>query len=208
MIIDLSEQNLSTIPDHLWQQIDCLELYLPDNQLREIPEKLNQLANLKILDLSSNLILNKLPDSLHGLKNLEYLNLGQTDFGEYPSGIFTLPNLKELVFLGNHLPHLPPAIGHLTQLKKLLLEDVQLQSLAPAIAQLTQLHTLSLSYNPKLVNDWAWLEAVGSLKQLKFLYLLTLYIPAKEWSFLKKSLPDTQIYASAINYFEDKDQNS
>lgn len=206
MIIDLCEKNLIAVPEEVWEQTYCEELYLFDNQIVEIPDKLNQLKNLRVLDLADNLDLQKMPNSLQSLEKLEYLNLGQTGFKEYPRGIFTLPNLKILRFLGNQLPHLPTEIENLKHLEELLLTDVQLQTIPKEISRLNRLKKLDLSYNSALTENFDWLEFIAPLKQLEFLYLLTLYIPEPEWTNLKKSLPNTQIYASAINYFNDKDQ--
>jgi Leucine-rich repeat (LRR) protein len=201
MIIDLSEKNLNKIPNEIWLRVDCEELYLHDNSLIEISDKINGFKKLRILDLSNNSTLVKIPDSLKSLENLEHLVLGQTGFSNYPQGIFTIPNLKTIKFLGNNLPHLPKEIGQLKSLRELYLDDVCLETIPAEIAELQNLQELSLLLNSALSKNLDWIKHIIQLKNLKSLSLRAVPLPKAEWNYLRGNLPHTKIHPAAENYF-------
>jgi hypothetical protein len=113
--VDLSGQKLKSIPNWVFKKTNLTELYLGSktvtfypplssmvntdaNELKELPEKIGELANLKILVLNTNK-LKTLPSSIIKLTKLEVLDLSinkDLDIIEELDKISKLPNLKVL----------------------------------------------------------------------------------------------------------------
>lgn len=115
--IDLSSQRLTSIPDSIFKYKNLTELELgakevifypplsalsesdkERNRISELPEKISELKQLKVLILNSN-DLKSLPNSISNLKNLEVLDLALNKnlniLTELPK-LKLLPNLKIL----------------------------------------------------------------------------------------------------------------
>lgn len=81
LALDLSNQQLTELPESIFRLTDWISLSCANNRLKELPEQVGQLINLESLNLSGNQ-LTALPESLkdlHGLKKL-YLH-GNTSLG-------------------------------------------------------------------------------------------------------------------------------
>ena len=88
------------------------------NRLTEIPEEIDSLNNLQILDLNAN-GLTFLPKEIGNLTNLQKLNLSFNKLTFLPKEIGNLINLKELSLSFNNLTYLPKEIGNLINLQYL-----------------------------------------------------------------------------------------
>ncbi|KAF5428813.1 Leucine-rich repeat (LRR) protein [Candidatus Methanophagaceae archaeon] len=122
------------------------ELDLSRNQLTSLPVEIEKLKNLTELNLSYNQ-LNKLPAEIGKLKNLTTLNLSHNQLTTLPAEIGKLKNLAKLDLSWNQLTTLPAEIGKLTNLTKLDLSWNQLETLPAEIVELKNLTTLNLSGN-------------------------------------------------------------
>jgi Leucine-rich repeat (LRR) protein len=116
-------------------------------KLNRIPESLNMLQNLRILDMSHNQLLS-IPESIGELINLTSLYLEYNHFTKFPEPISKLTNLKRLRLHNNILPLLSESIGKLANLRHLALHKNTLFSLPKSINELKELRTLSLGGNP------------------------------------------------------------
>ena len=96
--LDLSGQQLTTIPESVLDQIDITSLNLSNNQLVTLPPGIGKMTNLKVLNVENNRLVT-LP-----------VEIGQ------------LKNLTSADFSNNRLASLPPELGTLTQLKSLNLD--------------------------------------------------------------------------------------
>jgi Leucine-rich repeat (LRR) protein len=76
-ILDLSGQNLSSLPD-LTKLTKLTTVVLKDNKFAEFPPQLIGLSNLIELDISNNQI-KTIPDSIKNLKKLNIINLTGND---------------------------------------------------------------------------------------------------------------------------------
>lgn len=91
--------------------------------LKRLPDCIGSLANLRVLDLSSN-DLRGLPESIGNLKNLEELYLSKNyRFSELPESIGNLESLKILELEGTDLETLPNSMENLTNLRDLSLSQ-------------------------------------------------------------------------------------
>ncbi len=133
--------------DHLTQQ-DFRDLPLADirSQLRTWIEKNPAVKNMDYLNLS-NSNLRYLPPEIGLLTNITGLYLNQNHLTALPSEIGQLTNLTYLVLSENHLTALPPEIGLLKNLTYLSLGQNHLTELPPEIGQLMYLTGLVLNQN-------------------------------------------------------------
>ncbi|MFO7864636.1 MAG: leucine-rich repeat domain-containing protein [Salinivirgaceae bacterium] len=99
-IIDLSGNDLHTLPKELGQLENLRELYLQNNCLATLPDSIVQLVNLEVLDLSYNSLEN-LPEDFNSLKKLRVLNLNSNALTRLPDSIGNLSNL-EVLNIGNY----------------------------------------------------------------------------------------------------------
>ncbi|CAH1271855.1 MFHAS1 [Branchiostoma lanceolatum] len=209
--LDLSERNMSSVPNQVFQQNDIQVLKLQCNNIKVIPMDIGMLCELKHLDISYNK-LSHLPDSMSSLSNLEELNISGNTILEFPKGtenmqsmkmliyrnnslvtipeqVFSFPSIEELDVSDNELSNVSPSIGNLLSLKVLNLRSNQsLQHLPQELCQLSDLEELNLS-----VCDLGYLPGnIGNLKKLKILNLI--------WNRIS-SLPES-VFQSLLNLEE------
>ena len=174
--LDLSNNQLTTLPEAIAQLSNLNVLYLRNNQLTTLPEAIAQLSNLNGLYLGNNQ-LTTLPEAIAQLSNLNVLDLSNNQLTTLPEAIAQLSNLRGLDLRNNQLTTLREAIAQLSNLSWLNLRNNQLTTLPEAIAQLSNLRELDLSYNQRTTLP----EAIKQLSQLEKLDLRgnQLNIPAE-----------------------------
>jgi Leucine-rich repeat (LRR) protein len=129
--------------------INLRELDLSSNQLKSLPDSIGDLINLEKLDLSSNQ-LECLPDSFGNLINLQILALSYNQLKSLPDSIGNLINLRKLGLSHNQLESLPDSIGNLINLKGLWLQKNKLKSLPTSILKIKEvlcIHDTSYQIN-------------------------------------------------------------
>ncbi|MEO0842121.1 MAG: COR domain-containing protein, partial [Cyanobacteria bacterium J06643_5] len=144
--LNLSSNELSSLPAEIVQLTNLQSLNLSSNELSSLPAEIGQLSNLQSLNLSSN-ELNSLPAEIGQLGNLQSLDLRYNQLSTLLAEIGELKNLQSLYLHWNRLSTLPSEIGQLNNLQSLYLSENQLSSLPAEIGQLTNLETLNLKYN-------------------------------------------------------------
>src|SRR5271165_6093836 len=164
--LDLSDLQLSALPESIGRLSGLQELNLSRNQLSALPESIGQLSQLQVLDLSNNQ-LNTLPESIGRLSGLWRLSLSNNRLNTLPESIGQLSQLQELYLLDNQLSALPESIGQLSRLQELYLSRNQLSALPESIGRLSGLQELNLSRNQLS----ALPESIGQLSQLQVLHL-------------------------------------
>ncbi|XP_015125892.1 E3 ubiquitin-protein ligase LRSAM1 isoform X1 [Diachasma alloeum] len=75
-VLDLSDNEFTSLPSEIRFLTSLEELYLQNNDLRKIPEELTELPNLISLNLSSNK-LKSLPETMGNLKTLNILDISK-----------------------------------------------------------------------------------------------------------------------------------
>lgn len=167
--INLSHQDLGTIPDSVFSHTDLTELIMSNTGLTTLPHEIGRLKNLKKLYLQRNQLttlppeigqlenltelyidfnqLATLPPEIGHLKNLEVLFVTYNKINFLPGNIAGLKKMVTLRIGNNQLESLPPETGQLTSLCNLNLAGNQLTSLPPEIGRLTKLGTLVVSDN-------------------------------------------------------------
>ncbi len=138
---------LTTLPSEIFDFENLRELDLSDNNLTSLPDSFGQkLKRLEILDLSNNQFAS-LPQSLIDAQNLGYLNLQGNQLTNLPSNFNVLSQLQWLDLSRNRLKGVPEIIFSLNKLKNLMLNDIPITDLPQDFVKLKQLKHLSLRRN-------------------------------------------------------------
>ena len=143
--LTLSE-NLTTFPTEILSLADTLEILdLSNNQLSTLPDALKQLKKLKIIFASNNHF-ETLPESLGQCENLEMVGFKSNKIKHVPAG--SLPaKLRWLILTDNRLTSLPDSLGERPRLQKLALAGNQLTQLPANLSELTNLELVRISAN-------------------------------------------------------------
>lgn len=175
--LDLSGNNLTSLPASIGQLSMLKVLTLHFNRLTELPKEIGLLRNLNSLDLMCNR-LKTLPPQIGSLFQLEYLNIGglgivagesegirrndvdtllydareileenDNQLQDLPHEIFHLVNLKDLDISYNQLSELSLSIRNLKMLENLDVSGNDLDEFPLAICHLTQLSSLYITRN-------------------------------------------------------------
>ncbi|XP_054452498.1 leucine-rich repeat-containing protein 40 [Anoplopoma fimbria] len=160
----LSSNQLTQLSDDIRLLPGLIILDLHDNQLSSLPSALGELQELQQLRLSHNQ-LTSLPVEVCTLKNLCSITLQQNQLESLPDKLGQLENLTQLDLSNNHLKGLPSSLGHLTCLQKLNLCHNNLSCLPASLALLKNVKLLDCSNN-QLTDIPASLSEMLSLEQL------------------------------------------
>ena len=133
--MDLSNHELTSLPESIGNLKYLDTLKLDGNQLTSLPESIGNLTNLKELDLYGNQ-LTSLPESIGNLENLDYLSLSNNQFTSLPESIGNLKNLDTLDLTNNQLTNIPESIGNLAKLRYLFMRYNQYTSIPESIHRL------------------------------------------------------------------------
>ncbi|ESL06744.1 dual specificity protein phosphatase [Trypanosoma rangeli SC58] len=93
MRLDLSYNNLKSIPHELSFLVKLRSLIISYNELTELPDSLGNLSQLERLDVSHNR-LQQLPQSFMYLRNLVTLGMDYNDFAEIPESVVELVSMS------------------------------------------------------------------------------------------------------------------
>lgn len=181
--LDLSEQNLTELPDWIGNLTNLKSLYLQGNKLSSIPEEIGNLTSLEYLDIGCGSgdeeSVKKEHREEYTFRIFYYNYYDCNQVTELPSSIGNMVNLKHLYLEGNPLTELPEEIGNLSSLETLYLglegrrhsnlqrRGVSLRTFPDSIGNLQQLRILSAPYGE--LRDLP--ETIGNLTNLEELYL-------------------------------------
>ncbi len=136
VVIELDGQKLTAFPKSLFTtHLQVEELYLAKNSISQIPTQINQLKNLRILDLTENQ-LPQVPIALSECRKLKELNLTSNRLQNLPAWISKLTELKFIYLDKNQLDELPTSILELPRLKELHIEYNRFEPISETQAQL------------------------------------------------------------------------
>lgn len=162
--LSLNNNKLSTLPDSIGQLLQLEELQVSNNQLQTLPQSIGQLKKLKWIHLNDNQ-LKILPESIGQLHELIWLVLDKNKLQQIPESIDQLQKLKLLELNENQLKTLPQKIGQLRELHTLVLTDNQLQTVPESMSQLKNLRIFCLRKN-KMQKLPASIEHLAALNPL------------------------------------------
>ena len=167
-ILKLSESPLKELPSSIGNLSSLEELELLDmNNLQHLPDEVRGLVNLKVLRLGNTPKINRIPDGIGGLTNLQIFSCRGTKIVNVPDSIGNLTKLNMLHLHVAKFDRLPDTFGRMVGLENILLSRSDIVSLPDSIGNLTNLKQLDLSCSKiaSLPNS------IGNLMNLKQLHL-------------------------------------
>ncbi len=171
-ILDLSDNQLSTLPTDLARFVRLKRLFLTNNHFCHIPAVLAQCPALLMLSFKGNRLTEFAAAVLP--EQLQWLILTDNQLPDLPADVGRYQALQKLALAGNRLTTLPDSMQHCQQLGLLRLSLNQFASFPDWLFQLPKLAWLALGANPacpvadKTAQQLPWLaaEAVSCLEIL------------------------------------------
>jgi hypothetical protein len=163
--LDLS-CNLTRFPEEIYDLADTLEiLNLSGNELSSLPDDLARLSKLKVIFCSDNRFAH-VPEVLGECESLEMVGFKANRIKHLPAG--SLPRkLRWLILTDNRLASVPKELGNCHRLQKLMLAGNCLQDLPPNLEGCRNLELLRISAN-QLARFPEWLCDMPRLAWLAF----------------------------------------
>ena len=149
--LDVTNNSLTNLSK--WLPENLQGLYASDNNLIELPEQLQILEHMEVLDVTNNHDLKILPPLLGANAPIHTVLASCCRLeGGLPDTLFRSGSkMRTLALRGSHLPRLPDNLGSATSLTGFLsLGRNNLTSLPPSIGHATGLIGLSLDHNKNL----------------------------------------------------------
>lgn len=163
--LDLSA-GLTEFPPEIFDLADTLEvLNLSGNQLNSLPPDLGRMHRLEVLFCSDNQF-EAVPEVLGECPRLSMVGFKANKIRTLPAAALP-PALRWLILTDNQLEALPPEIGRCGPLQKLMLAGNRLRHLPAELADCRNLELLRLAAN-ELTELPAWLLALPRLAWLAY----------------------------------------
>ena len=142
-IVALHDAENVTAEERWWENVDLINVDLSHNNIPSIPKEVYVLNQLLTLNLSDNK-LTEVPNELFGLHTLKRLDLSKNEISVLPE-LDGLGSCSELLLQDNVLRRLPDSVGSMRSLENLNLDNNKLTQLPDAIGMLIFLSSFSLS---------------------------------------------------------------
>lgn len=169
--LNLANMELKEFPDEIFKLKQLRILILDSNKILTIPNRINELENLLYLSIGNNSI-NEIPLTLGNLTKLRFLYLNNNNISFLPPSFFKLNLLEDLFINENKITELPKEIQVLQKLERLIVSNNYLESIPDEIGHLYGLKKLSFAENKIKILP----EHFYELTNLTFLYLHNNYI--------------------------------
>lgn len=145
-ILDLSGNELTTLPADLPRLHQLRILFCSDNPFTELPAVLGQCPQLSMIGFKANQIRSVSAAALP--RSLRWLILTDNQISELPAEIGQCQQLQKLMLAGNQLRTLPPQLAACSKLELLRVSANQLTQIPECILALPRLAWLAFAGNP------------------------------------------------------------
>lgn len=158
--------HLKSFPTELFELADTLEILdLSNNQLSHLPNNFGDFKKLKIAFFSENNF-TEFPEVLSQCPNLTMIGFKSNQINTISERAFP-EHLQWLILTNNQINHLPKSIGKCSRLQKVALAGNQLKELPNEMANCKNLELLRISAN-QLSQFPEWLFSLPRLSWLAF----------------------------------------
>lgn len=145
-ILDLSNNQLTTLPDELSQLHRLKTVFFSNNRFEAVPEVLSQCPQLSMIGFKSNQIKHLPAQALP--PQVRWLILTDNRLEQLPTSIGSQSRLQKLMLAGNQLHSLPDELAACHNLELIRLAANQLTELPPWLFNLPRLSWLAYAGNP------------------------------------------------------------
>ncbi|WP_019029343.1 leucine-rich repeat-containing protein kinase family protein [Colwellia piezophila] len=145
-ILDLSSNNLSSLPEELVQLTKLKIIFASQNKFRHLPEVLGKLPRLEMVGFKSNQIKEVAANSLPA--KLRWLILTDNKITTLPDSLGERPRLQKLALAGNRLTQLPKTLAQAHNLELIRISANELSECPEQLLNLPKLAWLAFAGNP------------------------------------------------------------
>ena len=145
-ILDLSGNQLSSLPDDLVKLTKLKVIFCSQNQFTELPAVLGRCPSLSMIGFKANKIRHIPATSLPA--KLRWLTLTDNAIEQLPPEIGNCHDLQKLMLAGNRLQALPETLAHCKRLELIRIAANQLHAFPTWLLSLPRLSWLAYSGNP------------------------------------------------------------
>lgn len=145
-VLDLSGNQLSTLPDDLTRFGQLRVLFASNNPFTELPSVLGRMPKLQMVGFKACQIRTVAADSLP--PQLRWLILTDNQITELPDTLGERPRLQKLMLACNQLQALPRGLAHSPRLELLRLAGNRFAALPPEVLAMPALAWLAMAGNP------------------------------------------------------------
>lgn len=164
-ILNLSGNNLSSVPDELVQLKKLKIFFASDNDFESLPEVLGECENLEMIGLKANRIKHVPDNSLP--PQLRWLILTENEIVTMPDSLGERPRLQKLALAGNRLTHLPKTLAKSKNLELVRISANQLTECPDQLLDLPKLAWFAFSGNPFSKSDVV-IESIPEIKSSSY----------------------------------------
>lgn len=144
--LDLSRNNLATLPDWVDQLSSLKILFLSYNRFTEIPEVLGRCRSLRMLGMRNNQIEHIPAEALPS--SLQWLTLTNNHISSLPDSIGRFPRLQKLLLAGNRLSTIPASLQKSESLELIRLSANTFEAFPDWLFEIPSLAWIALAGNP------------------------------------------------------------
>lgn len=132
-ILDLHDNQLSSLPEDMGQLSSLQVLNVEQNDLKSVPSSLTTLAQLQTLNLKGNRI-RKLPESLSGLRSLRTLDISRNQIRHLPQDLANIRTLESLSLDAEDMTYPPPNVcsNGTEAIKQFLCKELGMEYVPPS----------------------------------------------------------------------------
>lgn len=145
-VLNLSGNQLTSLPDDLPRLHRLRILFCSDNAFTEVPAVLGRCARLEMVGFKANRIRTLAPEALPPL--LRWLILTDNELEALPAEIGQCTRMQKLMLAGNNLHALPETLANCSRLELLRISANQLPSLPDWLLEMPRLSWLAFAGNP------------------------------------------------------------
>ncbi|XP_030049490.1 leucine-rich repeat-containing protein 2 [Microcaecilia unicolor] len=146
-IFELFGEDWKELPETLREQTHLKEWHINNTQIAIIPSYIEMFQELRVLEMSQNLITH-LPPEIGCLKNLKELNVSFNKLQSIPPDLGNCENLEKMDLSGNlDLMELPFELSNLKQLKFVDVSANKFSTIPVCVLRMSNLQWLDISSN-------------------------------------------------------------